>query len=134
MRSIGHVSGLVLCCALVAPAHAEEPCGLRVAQLLASGQTDALAAMFNQPAEVAPMLSALVAQVGPLSALQPVAAPRFKDHRRLSVVPSAVQPSGPYTGHWVNGTSAQWGEVQVHIATQPAAACRVLAIHVDSAA
>lgn len=131
MRSIAHLSGLVLCCAMAAPAHAEETCGLKVAQLLATGQTEALAALFNQPSDAAPALQHLAAQVGTLSALQEVTGPRFKTHRRLSVVPGPTAPSGPYTGHWVNGTSATQGEVQLHIATQAEAGCRVLALHVD---
>jgi hypothetical protein len=112
-----------------ANASADPACAVRAVQLLAEGKATQLANSFSGRPTVVSQLNELAARTGALSAIEQTAAPRFKSHHRLTV----GQAVSPYTGAWVNATSALLGDVQFHVAMSPAAPCALFALHLDTA-
>lgn len=120
---------IALACLMAGTAQADESCGPKVARLLSTGQIETLSALFASPQNLQAALQLMAEQLGALSAVTEVSAPRFQKHRRLSV----GQTIGPYTGSWVNARSDKLGPVQLHLAQQAGSACTLLALHLDTA-
>jgi hypothetical protein len=112
-----------------AKASADPSCAVRAVKLLAEGKATQLANSFSGRPTVVSQLNELAARTGALSAIEQTAAPRFKSHHRQTVGHAV----SPYTGAWVNATSALLGDVQFHVAMSPAAPCELFALHLDTA-
>lgn len=125
--------GFMLLSAASLATQADDSCGVRVAKLLSSGQAEPLVALFQDQAKLLPALQEMVEKVGPLLAVQEVSAPRFTQHKRMSVSSGGSGSTIHYVGYWVNATSAKLGEVQLHVAKAEDSGCSLLALHVDSA-
>ena len=124
-------------CLLMAglPARAQSPCGLNAVELLARGDTAALAQLFDEPAQVRLSLQELARRVGTLKAVQVVERSRFDRFQRTVVRPAPPLPNVPETwiGSWINAESDQLGPVQFQIAQVSLAGCRLVALSLDTA-
>jgi hypothetical protein len=112
---------------------ASPDCGMRAAQLLATGKTAELAQLFAQPnASTREQLDSLVQATGPLTALVP--APRALDGKtqRVSVTAPKLPAGYTFEGVWVDARAAKLGPVRLQASVQPGGGCTLLGLHVDA--
>ena len=107
---------------------------MRAIGLLAGGKTTELAALFANQSEVVEPLQRLVESLGKVTNVQEASSARFSEHKRISIQVKDLPPSYKYQGYWINAHSETLGALQIHIARTPETACRLLALHMDTAA
>jgi hypothetical protein len=114
-------------------AAAEESCGMHAVSLLAEGKTEELAALFTIQSEVVEPLQRTVESLGKITNIKAASTARFARHKRISIQSKDLPPSYKYQGYWINARSERLGALQFHIARAPESACRLLALHMDTA-
>lgn len=112
---------------------AEDSCGLRAVNLLASGKAKEVAAMFAKEADVLVQLRGMSETLGKVTDIREVSGPRFTQHKRLSIQSKELPHVFAYDGHWINARSDTLGTVQFHVAEAPGGSCQLYAIHMDTA-
>ncbi len=113
-------------------AFAAEACGYRVANLLSSGKTEELVALFKKSSSsTVSQVTEISRQSGALTNMVAANVPRFKEHIRYSALSAGLPPNFKSIGLWVNATSARLGPVQVQVAVEPETTCTVLALYLD---
>ena len=116
---------------LSVPAFAEDSCGMRSAQLFASGDIQGLAALFAPTSMSADTLKHMREEVGSLDKLAPASGGRFAKHQRISFAPGFSSASVIYTGYWINAESQRHGPIQIHVASKDKDKCELLAFQID---
>jgi len=101
--------------------------------LLADGKTTELAGLFANQSEVVEPLQRMLKSLGKVSSIEKTATARFSQHKRISIQAKDLPPSYNYQGDWFSAHSGALGAVQFHIARSPKSACRLLALHLDTA-
>jgi hypothetical protein len=113
-------------------AQAQDSCGLRVARLLASGDTSTVLSFFKASDRgTRKQLAAITARCGKLTHLAEASMPRFKAFTRYSVPAAGLPETYGFRRFLVDAASPRLGPVQLLIAVDPGAECEVLAIHLD---
>jgi hypothetical protein len=111
---------------------AEASCGLQAVNFLANGQTQELAALFADPAQVVEPLQKVAKALGKMTDIQEASTARDGRHLRISVQSKNLPTSYSYQGSWIRARSEALGELQFHMAQTQESTCRLLALHIDS--
>ena len=117
--NIRHMALAILAASSALVAAAQEPCGLRAAQLLASGQTSELAALFKKPSiDTTTQLTQIAAKTGALTQITAANGPLFSDAVQHSALSADLPANFGFKSLRVNAVSSYLGSVQLHVAVE----------------
>lgn len=106
---------------------------MRAAKLIASGDSDHIAAWFSKPtASLAGQLSAIASQIGGLTEISEAKHPFEGRTIRRSVMPVPHASTYSFIGTWVTAKSDRLGTIQLQASAEPGPSCKLLALHVDT--